>query len=90
LYLPKLLFLLDLQLRVKRIVFKLELYWATNSELLFDRKMQAFKEFMEAHCAPIFAASSKCTSLVELLDHLDQIETLVEAFSSEVTHFYLI
>lgn len=54
LYLPKLFFFLDLQLNFKRIIFKLELCWSGHQEFMFDRKTQAFKDFINTHCSPIF------------------------------------
>lgn len=83
LYLPKLFFFFDLQLKFKRIIFRLQLCWSNsyknnnvssvnstpnmsysssssfnsssiNSSLMFDKKAQAFKDFLNTYCIPIF------------------------------------
>lgn len=71
LYLPKLFLFFDLQLKLKRIVFKLQLCWSCKSQSMFDRKVQAFKEFLQTFSSPIFEIVGQCHTIIDILQKME-------------------
>ncbi len=91
LYLPKLFIFFDLQLKFKRILFKLQLCWSSaNRQSIFDKKSQAFKDFLATYSTPILEIVNQSHEIVEILSKMQDLQRYINIFDNEVSRFYLV